>query len=317
MELFLSVSRTASFTETGRTFGVSSTLVSRAITDLEDYLKVKLLVRSTRQVALSEAGEEYARHLEGILWSLKEAESNVTAISSSLTGHLRVHSRVMFGLGVLTPLIAEFRALHPDIRIELTLGETKADLRRQQFDIDFRIAPPQEAGVRRRMLFTSERYLVASPDYLEAMPGPARPAALSDYACLAYMLPGDSYVWRFRCAEGVIEEVPITPRHVSNNGVVLLELARLGEGIALLDDYTVAEDLERGTLVRLLPQYRVSNTTFEDGMFATILDTPLVPAKIRAFLDFVSARVSGKERRFAAFGRKAADPRDVAEAASE
>lgn len=308
MELFLSVSRTESFTETARIFGLSATSVSRAISDLEEVLKARLLIRSTRQVALTEAGHEYARSVEGILWSIKEVETSVSAITAAPAGPLRVHSRTMFGLGVLTPLIAEFRKAYPDIAVELLIGEKKVDLRREKVDVDFRIAPPAEAGLKRRMLFLSERYLVASPDYLARAPAVESRAQLLDHALLAYLLPGSGFLWRFRNEDGTAEELQITPRHVSNSGLALLELARLGEGIALLDDYTVAADLERGSLVRLLPQERVSNTTFEEGMYATIVDTPVVPAKIRVFLDYVAERVSGSERRFSVFARAAAQP---------
>ena len=303
MELFASVARSGSFTETARLFGLSATSVSRTITELEEHLNVKLLLRSTRQVALSEAGQEYARRVEGILWAVKDVESGVSAIGTVPAGPLRVHSRTMFGLRVLTPLIVEFRRLHPGIVVELLLGEAKVDLRRHQVDIDFRIAPPAEAGIKRRMLFMSERYLVAAPGYVRSAPPLTRPDDLARHECLAYHLPGSGITWRFRKPDGSVEELAVAPRHVTNNGMVLLELARLGEGIALLDDYTVADDLQAGTLVRLLPDLRVSNTTFEDGMYATILETTPVPAKIRVFLDFVSARVSGRERRFGSFGQ--------------
>ncbi|SIT38317.1 LysR substrate binding domain protein [Paraburkholderia ribeironis] len=305
MELFLSISRTESFSETARQFGVSATSVSRMITELESELNVKLLLRSTRQVVLTETGLEYARHLEGILWSIAEAQSSITAISAAPKGILRVHSRMMFGLGVLPPLIADFRQHYPDIHVELMLGESKADLRRQQIDVDFRIAPPVEAGLKRRILFKSERYLVASPEYVAARKPPETPEEIALHECLAYTRPGDNYIWRLKLGEAV-DEVAFKPRHVSNNGIALLELARLGEGIALLDDYTVHHDIAGGRLVRLMPQYQVTNTSFEDGMYATIVDTPIIPAKIRVFLDFIAARVSGKELRFSAYGKAVA-----------
>ncbi|KOF54816.1 LysR family transcriptional regulator [Achromobacter sp. Marseille-Q4962] len=305
MELFLSISKTESFSETARQFGVSATSVSRTITEFENALNVKLLLRSTRQVVLTEAGQEYARQLEGILWNINEAHRNITEIRAAPKGTLRVHSRMMFGLGVLPPLIAAFRQQYPDILVELVLSESKTDLRRNNFDIDFRISPPVEAGLKRRILFKSERYLVASPAYLAARGTPTRPAEVAQHACLAYLLPGDQYCWRFKQDE-IQEEVPIKPRHVTNNGVALLELARLGEGIALLDDYTVHNDITRGTLVRLCPDHRVTNTTFEEGMYATILDTAMIPAKIRLFLDFIASHVSGKTLRFTAYGKAAA-----------
>jgi DNA-binding transcriptional LysR family regulator len=304
MEYFFSISRTRSFSETARRFGASATSVSRTISDFEDGLKVKLLLRSTRQVILTEAGQEYARQLEGILARVDEARNSITEIRTAPKGTLRVHARTMFGIGVLPPLIAAFRERHPGIHVELILSESKADLRREQIDIDFRISPPVEAGLKRRVLFLSERFLVASPTYVAKMPLLAVPTDLAQHQCMVYTLPGDQYVWRFRSDERT-EEIAIKPRHTANNGMVLLALARLGEGIALLDDYTVAQDIARGDLTRLLPVLRVTNTTFEEGMFATILDTTMMPAKIRLFLDFVAEQVGGKARRFLAYRAEA------------
>lgn len=304
MELFLSISQTKNFSETARRFGISATGVSRMITQIEDELKVKLLLRSTRQVVLTESGQEYARQLEGILLRINELQSNITAISTAPQGLLRVHSRMMFGLGVLPPLIAAFRERYPDIHIELTLGEAPVDLRRKQFDIDFRISPPVEAGVKRRILFKSERYLVASPTYLAGRPPLHAPEGILEHECLAYLLPGEDYTWLFKQQEQ-IREIRFKPRHVSNNGVALLELARLGEGLAVLEDYTVHNDICQGRLVRLLGDYRVSNSGFDAGMYATILDTPIIPAKIRLFLDFVTEHVAGPELRFSTQGKSA------------
>lgn len=299
MELFLSIAQTRSFSETARRFGISATGVSRMITDIEEELKVKLLVRSTRQIALTESGEEYARQLEDILWRIKELQGNITAISSAPQGLLRVHSRLMFGQGVLPNLIAEFGKRYPEIRIELTLTEAAVDLRRNQFDIDFRISPPEEAGVKRRMLFQSERFLVGAPGYLARKPAVTLPEDILAHDCLVYQLPGDETTWFFKEADG-LRPIVIQPRHVSNNGIALLELARLGEGLALLDDYTVHDDLVKGRLVRVLSEHRISNKGFDQGMYATILDTPIIPAKIRLFMDFVAEHVAGPELRFSA-----------------
>lgn len=297
MELFLSVSQTKSFSETARLFGVSATAVSRLIADIEDSLNVKLLLRSTRQIMLTESGAEYARQLQGILNSIQEVHTNITAIREAPKGTLRVHSRTMFGLRVLPLLMSRFRRQYPDIMIELTLSETPADLRQGNIDIDFRVSPPEEAGVKRRILFKSERYLVASPDYLIKHTAPTTPSELHRHDCLAYMLPGATHMWHFKQAQHA-ETLTFTPRHLTNNGMALLELARLGEGIALLDDYLVHRDMARGTLIRLLPHFQVNNTPREVGMYATILDTSLIPAKIQLFLDFVATHVSGEGDRF-------------------
>jgi DNA-binding transcriptional LysR family regulator len=302
MELFLSISQTQSFSQTARKFGISATAVSRMITEIEDDLKVKLLLRSTRQVVLTESGEEYARQLEGILWQINELQGNVTAITTAPRGRLRVHSRTMFGVGVLPPLVASFRRLYPEIDIELLVSETAVDLRRNHIDIDFRISPPEEAGVKRRMLFHSERHLLASPDYLAGKPPLEQPEHILQHDCLVYQLPGEEYTWRFRQGKET-REIAFKPRLVCNNGIALLELARLGEGLVLLDDYTVHHDLRSGRLVRVLTDYRITNKGFDEGMYATILDTPTVPAKVRLFVDHVARHVAGDELRFTASSR--------------
>lgn len=305
MELFLSIAQTRNFSETARRFGISATAVSRMITDIENELKIKLLLRSTRQVALTESGQEYARQLEDILWRINDLRDNITAISTAPKGRLHVHSRTMFGLGVLPPLIADFRKLYPDIHIELTLSEAPVDLRRNQIDIDFRISPPVEAGVKRRMLFQSERHLVAAPAYLAGKSPPQRPEDILMHDCLAYQRPGDEYTWLFK-QQDHITELAFKPRHVSNNGIALLELARMGEGLVLLDDYTVHSDIQQGRLVRVLEDHRITNTTFDQGMYATITDTPIIPAKIRLLLDYVAEHVAGPELRFLAHGKASA-----------
>ncbi|MFI0473603.1 LysR family transcriptional regulator [Halomonas sp. HMF6819] len=308
MELFLSISRTHSFTETARLFGVSATSVSRMITNFESSLGVTLLQRSTRQVVLTEAGKEYAQQLDGLLWMLEEAQNSITAISSSPRGVLKVHSRTMFGIGVLTPLIARFRSEYPDITVELTLGEAKIDLREQQIDIDFRVSPPAEASVKRRILFISQQHLVASPAYLESRhldhKAPLeRPEQITDHQCLVYRLPGHRHTWHFKKGD-YNEEIEISPRYLINNGIALRELAVRGEGVALLEDYTVYNDIESGRLVRLLPDYQVTNTDFDKGIYATILDTPVIPKKTRLFLDFVASKVSTKDGRFSLIRRE-------------
>jgi len=302
MELFLSISHTLNFSETARRFGISATGVSRMITELEDELKIKLLLRSTRQLALTESGQEYARQLDEILRRITDAESNITAISTAPRGVLRIHSRVMFGVGVLPSLIAAFRKQHPEIHIELTLTESAVDLRKDQFDIEFRISPPVEAGIKRRMLFLSERHLVATPAYLASKPELKTPQDILAHDCLAYQLPGDQYAWFFKQQEQ-ITEITLKPRHVCNNAIPLLELARLGEGLVLLEDYTVHEDIRQGRLVRVMADYRITNKGFEEGMYATILDTAIIPAKVKLFLDFVADHVAGPELRFEAHGK--------------
>lgn len=301
MELFSSIAKTQNFSVTARRFGLSGTAVSRIITDLEAELNVKLLTRTTRHVVLTESGQEYSRRLEILLPQINELQGSITAIHSAPRGLLRVNSRTMFGLRVLPGLITSFARLWPEIQIELTLSEEPVDLGSTNIDIDFRIHPPVEAGVKRRRLFLSKRYLVASPSYVAGRPTISRPEDIALHNCLAYLEFSGHYAWNFKENKGAQLKVDFVPRHVSNNGFVLLELARNGDGVALLNDYTVSRDMKEGRLVTVLDDWTVSNRGFDGGMsgiYAVILDTPIIPAKIKLFLDFVAENVSGADSRF-------------------
>lgn len=293
MELLIAAVDTGSFSAAGRRFALSPTSVSRHISDLEEALGVGLVHRSTRHLSLTEAGEDYVRNARGILASIAETEGRARAMQSKPSGTLRLHARHMFGLGVLAPSLPEFRARHPQIQVELHLGDRPTNLRETGIDIDFRIAPPQEAGLIRRKLFGSDRYLVASPDYIRTMPPLNEPQDLTQHRCLTYWLGHDEIYWRF-LRDQQIEEMLIPSALTTNNGQVLLMLAKMGHGITLLDDYTVAGDLKAGSLVRLLPDYRVTNTTYEEGIYATFLENVQTPVKIRVFLDFILERLPNR-----------------------
>ncbi|WP_136637709.1 LysR family transcriptional regulator [Pseudooceanicola onchidii] len=288
MELLVATAETGSFSAAGRRFNLSPASVSRHVSDLEAHLGVTLVHRSTRNLTLAEAGETFVARAEGILASIRAAEADTASLQDVPRGVLRVHSRTMFGIAVLAKLQSDFAALYPEVTVELHLSERPARLREDGFDLDFRIAPPQEAGLMRRRLFASERVLIASPEYLAQAPTLTAPSDIRHHACLPYILGPDTAYWRFMKG-GEIEEIAISAAFASNNGQVILEAARRGHGIALLDEYTVAEDLREGRLVRLLPDVRVTNATFEEGIFATFLETVQVPTKLRVYLDFVAA----------------------------
>ena len=290
MDLLVATAQSGSFSATGRRYGMSTASVSRRISELEEHLGVTLIHRSTRNLALSEAGEAYVAEAREILASIARADAGISALQEAPKGVLRVHSRIMFGVTFLAQAQAGFAARHPELTVELHLSERPARLREDGFDIDFRIAAPQESGLMRRRLLSSQRILVAAPAYLEVAPPIASPRDLAGHRCLTYWLGPDPPYWRFR-QDGADLEVPVPSNFASNNGQVLLIAAREGHGIALLDDYTVAADIAAGRLVRILPQYRVTNTTFDEGVFATYLETPRVPAKIRVILDHVIAEL--------------------------
>ncbi|OWU84518.1 transcriptional regulator [Oceanicola sp. 22II-s10i] len=287
MELLVAAAETGSFSAAGRRFNLSPASVSRHISDLEAHLGVTLIHRSTRSLALAEAGQTFVARAEAILESIRAAEADAASLQDVPRGVLRVHSRTMFGISVLAKLQADFHRAFPEVSVELHLSERPARLREDGFDLDFRISPPQESGLMRRRLLASRRLMIAAPDYLRNAPPLTRPSDLKGHACLPYVLGHDVVYWRFNRGSET-EEIAIPAAFASNNGHVLLEAVRRGHGIALLDEYTVAADINAGNLIHLMPEFSVTNATFEEGIFATYLETVQMPIKLRVYLDFVA-----------------------------
>ena len=292
MELFAAAARVGSFSEAARQAGLSPASVSRIIGDFETHLGVALFNRTSRTLALTEAGATYLRRIEPILDGIRMAEAEAAAFQTRPSGRLLVHSRLMFGNRVLAPLVPAFQAVNPEIMVELTLEERPADLTHhdQQVDVEIRIGRPPDTGLASALILETERILVASPAHLARARPITRPADLNAARCLPYRIAGEEPVWRF-ARGGVLEEIAIRPVTAVNSGEVLRMLALAGHGIAMLDDYTVQSDLEAGRLCRLLPDYAATNATFQfgRGIYAVFRRTDYVPAKIRAFLDFFTA----------------------------
>lgn len=290
MELFASAVREGSFSAAGRRAGLSPASVSRQIAALEAGLNVQLLNRTSRTLTLTDAGREYLARLEPILQNIAEAEAAAAALQATPRGTLRVHSRLMFGMRVVAPIIPAFQARYPDLRVELRLTEHPARMAEDEVDVDLRLSPSPDAQLMQRRLLRSERVLVASPGYLARMPPVAAPGDLRAHHCLTYWQGPEDVVWRF-LDKGALEELTIVARFTCNNGEVLREMALSGHGIAMLDDYTVRPDLAAGRLVRLLPQLRATNTGFDLGIYAVFRQTSLLPAKTRVFIDFLAEAI--------------------------
>jgi DNA-binding transcriptional LysR family regulator len=158
----------------------------------------------------------------------------------------------------------------------------------QNYDIDLRIGKLEDSSYVMRKLGAGERILVASPDYLKSHPKVTVPEdLLSGHNCLTYRKAQEPTSWRYLEGDRV-RELKVTGTVHSNNGEVLRRAALSGLGLALLADWSVTKDLEAGALVRLLPGYRLTNSTFDNGVYALFRHTRMLPHKVRVFVDFLA-----------------------------
>jgi len=178
----------------------------------------------------------------------------------------------------------------PELKVELRLSEGRIQLRDEEFDVDLLIGTPIDPTLTQRRLLNSQRILVASPDYLRARGALRQPKDLANHNCLTYWRWPEPVVWKF-LRKGVLSEITVPSSFTTNSGLILSQLAVGGHGIALLDDYTVADELRKGELVHLLPSYKVTNSNFDEGVCAAFVRSVYLPEKIRVFIDFMVREV--------------------------
>jgi len=285
---FVEVGRRLSFVRAADQLGLHVSAVSRAVAALETRLGVRLLQRTTRQVGLTEAGRAHLARCEALLAELQEAESAASALGGALRGTLRVSAPSGLGLTHITPALADFLAEHPHLTLDLHLSNRNVDLVEEGFDLAIRVGALRDSRLAARRLGDSRRVLVASPAYIERHGTPKRPAELASLACLVLDVGALPERWMLQ-RRGGRASVRANTVLRSNNALALLDACRAGAGIALLPHFAVTADLAAKRLTHLLPAWAAA----EQGIFAIYPGNRFIPTKVRAFVDFLDARLRG------------------------
>lgn len=282
MEIFVRVAERGGFSAAGRDLGLSQSVVSKAVAALEESLGARLVSRSTRNVALTEAGQTYYRHCRDILAELADAEASVGAAQAGLGGKLNIAAPVPFGLMFVSPRAARFQALHAGLSIRLDLNDRLVDLVAANIDVAIRLGRVGGAEVAARKLGDSPFLSVAAPDYLARRGTPSRPDELHHHDCLVYDPVASVVEWDFDPACGA-EPVAITGRYRANNLLALRDAALAGLGIARLPLWMVAADIDNATLRPIFVEYPPPPFAIH-----AVFPTPRrIPAKARLFADFM------------------------------
>jgi DNA-binding transcriptional LysR family regulator len=289
MAVFVQVVETASFSEAARRAGLSKSTVSTHLAQLEKHLGAQLLHRTTRRLALTEVGRAFYERSAKIVHELEEAELEARHSHATPRGTLRVNAPVTFGQLQLAPAIAEFMSRYPEVCVDMRLDDRVVNPVEGGFDVTVRVTPPlADSSLIARRLAPNRLVVCGSPAYFARRGVPQRPADLATHDCLIYThLLSDA--WRFAAAD-TLESVTVAGRLRSNNGDVLRMAAVRGVGLAQLPTFIVGPDLARGRLKAVLVPYEDRST----GIWALYSPTRHLSAKVRAFVDFLTARFGPK-----------------------
>jgi DNA-binding transcriptional LysR family regulator len=285
LAVFIRAADGGSFSRAARELGLSQPSVSRIVGELEARLGVTLLLRTTRRITLTHAGELFLDRAREILAGLEEAEDAARGLDS-LRGLIRLALPVIYGTREVIPRLAEFLALHPQLRVEMTVSDDRQDLVAEGADVAIRLGKLEDSVFGARKLASVERLLVASPTYLKAHGEPRTPADLIAHDCIAGPRAFSSAGWTFRKGDSVIS-VDVSGRVYTNSGPGLFTSVMAGLGVAIVSTAMCAAEVKAGQLVPLLRDYTLDPIEIH----AVFPGGPRPSAKVRAFVDFLAERL--------------------------
>ncbi|MEL7013959.1 MAG: LysR substrate-binding domain-containing protein [Pseudomonadota bacterium] len=285
------VAQHGSFASVARQMDVAPSSVSRSVAVLEDQIGLRLFERSTRHLAITEEGRVFLDRVAPLLEEFDRARDDAIATRQAPRGPIRVTASVAFGQMCLMPLLPRLRAELPEIEPEFLLTDQNVNLVDASIDIAIRLAPAPTGDVISTRLLHTRYHVCAARDYIAMQGSPTVPRDLGQHMCLLYSLPEFRNVWRFRDADGTVEEQDITGPIRISNPLSLREAANQGLGPALLADWLVREDLSNARLVDLFPNHTVTATSFDTGAWLLYPSKRYLPARTRAVIDFFKANL--------------------------
>ena len=290
LQTFVKVVELGNFAKAADRLNLSTSAVSRQVSDLETHLDVRLLNRTTRRLSLTEAGQSFHEHAVQLLADLDEAEASVRVAATVPKGTLRLTCGVSFGIRYLAPVLADFAAEHPDVAFDLDVSDRAVDLVEEGFDLAVRIGNLGPQGLVARRLGWTQIVCCAAPRYLAEAPAPETPADLARHRCLSYSNVALPNAWRFIDVAGDVVDVRIDTRHRASNGQMLASLAAAGLGVVYTPDFIVADEIRAGKLVRLLPNYRPPRSPIA----AVYPSRRHLSAKVRVVVDYLARRFAAE-----------------------
>ena len=284
---FVQVVESESFVKAAERLDLSTTAVSRQVAELEGHLQTRLLQRTTRRISLTETGRSFYERCGQILAELDEAEREAQQELAEPRGTIRLTASINFGTRQLPPAIATFLTRHAHVRFDVSLSDRIVDIIEEGFDLAIRIGAMGVENLVARKLGETRLVTCASPEYIARHGAPRSPDELSRHNCLTYEYAVRN-VWTYRDKSGREHTVRVSGSLNSNNGDLNAAVGAQGAGIAFEPDFMVGSYVKTGALVPLLEDFQAPISP----IYAVYPSRRFLPAKIRAFVDFLVERFS-------------------------
>ncbi|MEH3101230.1 LysR family transcriptional regulator [Sphingomonas adhaesiva] len=283
--IFAAVAEHRSFSGAADAIGLSKATVSKGVSRLEAHLGLSLFHRTSRRLALTEAGRPLAEHAARIVVEAQAAEEAARQGASAPAGRVRLAAPMTFGVSNVAPLVAEFLVAHPAVEIELHLSDARVDIVAEGYDVALRIADLPDSSLRARRLCGVATHLVAAPAYLARHGTPTHPAQLGEHRLLSYT--NVTGPWRFRGRDGTDLSVKAQGPLAANSGDALMPALIAGLGIARLPAFILGDALGDGRVVEVLREWAPPPI----GLHLLTPPSALRPARVERLIAFLSERL--------------------------
>lgn len=285
--MFVAVAKAGGFSAAARNLGQPVATVSRRVAELESELRAKLFDRSTRQVTLTEGGQGYFAACQRILEDLREADSRISGEHHTPKGELCVSAPVGLGRQHLQPICHDFLRAFPEVDLRLQMADRIVNLLDDHVDVALRVSSLPDSSLIARPVGSIRMVVCASPDYLARRGAPAHPSELEAHDCINWSSLGPFKSWLF-CDGSTECMFPIKVRMTTTMPDAAVQAAVAGLGLVQATSYQVVNDVTAGRLLPVLREFETAptpvNFVYQSGR--------LLPQKVRAFLDFVTPRLS-------------------------
>ncbi|MDD0976067.1 LysR family transcriptional regulator [Pseudomonas fontis] len=287
LQVFVSVIECGSISAAAEQGGQTPSAISRTLSRLESKLGTTLINRTTRRMDLTEEGRFFFERSKAILAQMDELEEHLLQHHQTPSGRLRINAALPFMLHAIVPWVGEFRALYPQIQLELHTNDLIIDLLEQSTDVAIRIGELADSSLHARSLGCSPLSILASPAYLEKHGTPQRVEDLAEHQVLGFTQTETLNYWPLRHAEG--DRLLIRPSLTASSGETLRELALAGEGIVCLSHFMTHDDVRTGRLQALLVE---ANSGYRQPIHAVYYRNSQLALRIQCFLDFIQQKLA-------------------------
>lgn len=287
LAIFAKVVELRSFAAAAEDLALSKPTVSKAVSRLEERLGARLFNRTSRRLALTDAGRALAARAAQLLTDAEAVENDALAQASAPRGLVRVAAPMTFGVKVIAPLLPAFLALYPDVSVDLHLSDAMVDLIGEGFDLGVRIARLPDSSLVARRLCTVPRYTVAAPSYLKTHGRPTHPMHLAQHRCFGYAYLSTPNTWHYTNAAG--EQVMVRPSGQLrvNNGEAVLPALIAGLGIADLPGFIVSDAIAKKQVEVILKGWKQP----EGAAHLVMPPGGPRPARVEALIEFLATRL--------------------------